>query len=153
MNLTNIKKNGLTLVELAVVIGLTLSVSLITFPTLTSRLRSSNLKDTVNNIISQIQQIQQYAYSGKENTAYGVKFIENEYVLFKGISSATATQNESIQLPENTLISEKTFSTGNEVYFAINSFRPNQPGLIKLSSSNEFYYISLSSEGIVRAYK
>jgi len=143
-------KKGFTLIEILLVVGITMTIALFTLPFLTSRVRQTDLEETVKGTISQIIQYQQYAYAGNGNTAYGISFSSDRYILFRGNSLISASIQETILLPTSISISSINLTSGNEVVFAYQSFRPSVNGVIRFNLDSQNIDVSINSEGMIR---
>ena len=83
------KRKGFTLVELILVIGLAALVGAVSAPALSSFLARGYFTDGVEKIVRTLRTAQNYSFSGKEDSSWGVHYEPGKLVLFKGLDYAT----------------------------------------------------------------
>ena len=118
------KKNGFTLIEILLSIMLIGILSAMSVPLYQSFQNASNLNIARDTVVQALRQAQTYAYSGKEDGAWGfhlgqfqfwpnVSSIEGvDIIIFKGTSYETRDTNfdEVINLPNNIMRSGVTIT-------------------------------------------
>lgn len=148
------KEAGFTLIEMLVVIGIVIVVAFIVVPISVVQLQGNKLESETKKLKSSMHNQQQYAYSAREDSAYGIVFNSGNYVLYQGDSYATATVTETIDLTNEVDIVQINFAdSSSEVNFAKNEFRPSTTGNIVISDGINSYTININSQGLIETTK
>lgn len=81
-----LKKKGITLIEIMIVIALMVLFSTLTIPYGINFYRSKVVEEITMTISNVLARAQSHALTAKEDSSWGVKFFynENKYVFFKG---------------------------------------------------------------------
>jgi prepilin-type N-terminal cleavage/methylation domain-containing protein len=103
---TNSQRNGFTLVELLVVLGLFLIVFTMSNVSLSGLIAKNSSSEFSETFVSDLNRQQSRAMTGDiasgSATAYGIKFAPTTYTLFSGTSHSTpSASNVVIQLPKD----------------------------------------------------
>ena len=150
MRLLSRKYKAFSLVEVTVVIGILIAVFSIAIPYMINDPTESRVQFEMSNLVSHVFEHQQYAFTHRNGSDYGVKFNTGSYVLFEGDTYATATDTLTIDLPSDITISDVSMSdTGTEVQFDQGEFKPNQYGTLKMSKDGVEYRMTINREGLV----
>lgn len=145
-SLEHIPQSGFSLIEVLLVVGIS---SLLVFSTLPLGMRFFGMEhneETAFQLFSTLTRARQFAWNGKEGSAWGVKFFSNHYVLFKGESydSRTASSDEFSQFDGAMHPSES-----DEVVFASLYGTPNAPQQITVSNGKDEFTVSLAANGLI----
>ncbi len=144
------KKMGYTLMEMLLVLGIFISVTVIVMPYTIQQIQGEKLQDVVKEIESSIFSYQQKGYTGLSSKSYGISFSTNKYTLYIGSTLATAESTEEYPLQNGVTISQISLSGGAiDINFSTGSFRPNHYGSVKVSDYANNYLITISSEGLI----
>jgi len=135
---------GFTLIELMLVTALMLALGSFLFPVSASYLQTQVLEDTVNDLTAVLRRAQIQASLEKDDSAFGVKILSDEYVLFSGDSYATRSTDEDETFA---LSSTLSMSGITEVVFAKLSGIPNTTGSITLSLGETSQDITINAYG------
>jgi len=87
-------KKGFTLIELLLVIGIVVTLSVLTVPIGIRFYQSQILEDTSENILITLRRAHMQAVSQKNDSSFGVKFYPDSYILFQGDSYDLRDQSE-----------------------------------------------------------
>lgn len=112
------KKNGFTLVEILIVMGLALIIAGLSVPVGVRFYQTQVLVDTTNSIISTLRRANSNSVFQKNDNAHGVKFLSDSYVLFEGVSytDRTVSEDEVFTLPSSISISGASEIVFSELY-------------------------------------
>jgi prepilin-type N-terminal cleavage/methylation domain-containing protein len=86
-------KKGFTLMELLIVIALIAIFVAMTVPFTMDFYKEQVVEEQTANLANNLKVAQSHAQSGKNNSSWGIKFFEDEYVLFMGDSYSDAERN------------------------------------------------------------
>lgn len=140
------KKSGLTLIELLLVMGIVIIIGVFASRDLTQQIAQGYFTNTVERIVRTLRTAQNYSFSGREDSSWGVHYEQGKIVLFKGTSYAgrDAAFDAEISIPVSVDI-----SGWSDVYFdrlrGIPSATPN----ILVESFGRAGVISVGSEGLI----
>ncbi|PIZ88822.1 MAG: hypothetical protein COX90_02540 [Candidatus Nealsonbacteria bacterium CG_4_10_14_0_2_um_filter_38_17] len=118
-----IKRNGISLFEVVVVVGIVLCLIAIAVPALRFFQRDSDLNNSAEEIINTLRLAQSKTVASEGSSKWGVYFnnatMPHKYTLFKGSSYATReiSFDEIHNLPSLVEISAISLGSGNEVVF------------------------------------
>lgn len=147
-NRPNIK--GFTLLEIIVVLGIFLALSVLAFPTTIAQVQKGKMESATSDMSSLIFVQQQDAFSGLNNKNYGVAFAEDSYTLYIGNSLATAESTEVIDLPNGLTINQITLSNAaTEINFTKGSLKPSDFGSITITNGIQTFTWSINREGLI----
>jgi len=139
-----------TLLEVLVVIGILLAVTMFVFPISLNQVNENKAKNASSNLTSLIFNIQQDAYARKNNQSQGVVFQSGSIIIYQGESLATAVSQETIEVPDDIYISSINLTNeANEINFGAGNFKPNNYGSVNISESGSTYQITINSEGLI----
>jgi len=79
-------KKGFTLIELMTVIALVLVFTALTVPAMKEFYEKEVLEREVRALENHLRIVQSRAIAGKNDSAWGIKFFEDKYILFQGES-------------------------------------------------------------------
>lgn len=127
------QKQGLTFVELVVVVGILLIILGISIPALRIFERGKSVEHTAESIIAVLQEAQQNSITRKNESTWGVSFDTasnpQQYILFEGSSFASRNQNsDKIHSLPSSLEFSSLNMTNNETVFAKLTGFPQQTG-------------------------
>lgn len=143
------KSNAFTFVEVLVVLGIVLILTLIAMSVFVPRTSISRTTETVSNLESLLYQCQQNAYGGKDGIACGLKFFTGYYEMYTGTSYAQAVTKDRIDYPEGTTMTSVNFGGGSEVTFSSGEFRPSTAGTLEVSDGVNSFEITVTEEGLI----
>jgi len=147
-------QNGITVVEILIVISIIGILALIALPQFSKIKENQVLKNTIGDVTSALHNAQSQSLASKNSSEYGVYFQSNQIVIFKGkIFSVGAQDNKTINIISPASISNVTlngvsFSTG-ELYFERLSGVPSKTGTITVSTSSTSKIITVSTTGAI----
>ncbi len=100
--------NGITIIELLIVIALIIMLGAATTPVLSNFLVRSYLQDKTNELVISLRQAQIVSLSGKEDSSWGVLTQGSTITIFKGNSFATRDQvfDQTFDVPQTISITE-----------------------------------------------
>lgn len=151
---------GFTLVEILMVMVISLTIMGLSAVSLLRTQQVTNINNSVGQIISDINSQQLKAMVGatdgtSASSSYGIFFIQDSYVLFRGTSySPTDSTNTVISLEKNINISNISFPSSSIVFSRqsgeIVGFSPGNNSLtINYIASNEQRTITINRYGVV----
>ncbi len=148
------KKRGLTLVEMLVVIGIMVTVVGIATPMALNQVFRATTEAEARKLASSIYVLQQRAYTGNGNSAYGIKFTNADYTTFNGTAFSSGTNKESTSFDAKVKASQIQLTGGvSELSFNKGSYLPSASGTIALTSASDTYIVELNAQGFVTYYK
>lgn len=139
-------QSGFSLIEVLLVVGIS---SLLVFSTLPLGMRFFGMEhneETAFQLFSTLTRARQFAWNGKEGSAWGVKFFSNHYVLFRGDSYDSRSASFDELYPFDGVMHP---SESDEVVFASLYGTPNAPQQITVSSRKDELTISLAASGLI----
>lgn len=137
---------GFTLIELLLVVAITLAVSSFMFPLSISFYRMQMLDETEESIASLLRKAQTFSVTGKNDSAYGVKILDDAYVLFEGETYASRDAAKDEAYPFASTISVSGLS---EVTFLPFSGEPTATGTVHIVLGDKTAVVSVISSGVV----
>ena len=145
------KSRGFTLVELAMVMGVLVTLVGLSTISLSNSQQKSSISTTVQTVIADMRSQQIKAMVGDTEgraaaSAYGVHFDTGQYVLFNGTYSSSEPSNSVIALPSNL-----EFTTPTEIVFSqIDGELGSAASItIKSTANNEERIINMNQYGVV----
>ena len=144
----NMLRKGFTLIEVTLVVSLMLIVSIVSFPLGISFYNLQTLNETTDNVEQALKRAQTFATAGKHDSAFGVRLLENEYVIFEGDSYLTRVQSEDEVFPT---LSSVTFSGLDEVVFSKLHGEPSSVGVVNMSLGGNEQQIEITSLGNIES--
>lgn len=142
-----------TLLEVTVVVAVVFAVSIIALPVAINQIQTTRAVSAMKDIRSAIFLISQNAYTQKDDTGYGIAFLESGYIVYKGGSLATATEQDTFNFTSDIVIEAVDFNGSTELVFPQGSFRPINAGSLNVRNGLEAYTIFISSEGLITSAK
>ncbi len=144
------KKNAFTIIELILVLAIVSLAGFLFVPVAANEFRRNDLTNTARRISSDIFVQQQNAYSGLDDSSFGISFAEESYTLFTGNNLASATETQVKELPFGISIESAVFNaTGNELRFNQGDYRPVGTGSIVLTSGSSSINLIINSSGVI----
>ena len=149
MNLPEVshdKKNiqGFTLIEMLLVTSLLLILGVLTFPVGLAFYVVQQHSEAVEGVHDALKRAQEYARTGKNDSSFGVRMMDDAYVLFQGDTYAEREIAEDTVFPVSDMLS---FGGDVEVVFQAHSGSPVSPGLIHIDSARKSDTISVNALG------
>src|SRR3989338_6528763 len=142
-------KQGITTVELLIVIVVLGIIFSIVFPQFSKIKENQVLKNGVADVLSSINKARSQTLSSLNSSEYGVHFQSDRVIIFKGTSfDSGAGDNETINIISPATISTITILGGGEdIYFNRFSGTPSTTGSVAVSSANFSKTIVISATG------
>lgn len=134
---------GFTLLELLIVIAAAILITALTIPVGVRFFQTQILDETTNGILETLRRAQNQAMFQKNDSAFGVKFLSDSYVLFQGsFYDPEQDENETF-----TLSSGITTEGIDEVVFAKLTGIPNPSGTLTITSGNDSQALNINTQG------
>lgn len=130
-------KKGFTIIELLVVLGVTAIILMASLPVYNNLQISAQLNETSAQISQTIRLAKTQAQSGFNNSDYGVKFFEDKYIVFQGVSYDLREVFYDREMKLDSPLSLETNLTDDEIVFTKRLGAPNQSGIITLTHDVE----------------
>ena len=92
-------KQGFTLIELLLVMVLLSMLVAVAVPVSLRFFKMQIVSDTSTELVDLLRTAQMFALTQRHNSAYGVKMVENTFVLFEGESYAARVTAEDVSFP------------------------------------------------------
>ncbi|MFZ2252829.1 MAG: hypothetical protein WAW13_01490 [Minisyncoccia bacterium] len=141
----NIKKTlGFTLIELLLVIALMTTIGIFASAIGISFYQSQLLHETSDGLVSTLRQAQNYAISGRHDSAFGVALQEDAYILFEGDSYNTRVVSEDMIFHMASTIS---VSGPNEIVFSLIQGAPSNTGIFSISLGTKETHFEIMASG------
>lgn len=141
-----------TLLEILVLIGLLLGISMVIFPYSVKDIKKDQARSYSREMASNIFVQQQNAYSGLNDEDYGIYLTNKGYTLFTGDDYATGEVSMEVNLPADTYLTNN-LGGANEIVFSKGSIRPSNAGNIILTTASESYGIYINAEGLIEVIR
>lgn len=129
-------KNGFTLIEVLIVIGIIIILSAATLPLYSNLQISSQLNDGNLLIIQTLRTAREKSLVGYNDSSHGVKFLSNSFILYQGSSYATRNSFYDRITELSPVLSISTTLTNDEINFSKGLGEPNNIGTIILSHNS-----------------
>lgn len=134
--------SGVTLLELLLVVALVSIVSLSATPFYARFLTQNAVADTADRIVGSLRKANTYSMMGKQNTAWGVRYVGNTLTLY---AQGNAAFDENYTVGSNI-----TVSGLSDVVFAKTTGLPTPSSLtITITGGNDTKTLTVNSEGAV----
>lgn len=137
---------GFTLVEVVIVLGIFGLILAIGLPVGIDAYRNYLLTSENRNLMSVLRRAEEFAFSNKNESDYGVYLEGNNFVLFKGSSFAGRDENYDEEYPREPSVLIGGFT---EIVFSRNSGNPNATATIVLSNNLASQSIDINEEGAI----
>lgn len=137
-------QRGFTLVELLLAVSLTVIISAFIFPFGIGFYEAQVVNETREGIVNTLRRAQYFAITGKRESAFGVKIVPGEYILFEGESyeSRIASNDERYSTPK--VVQYDGF---DEVVFNLWSGQPSTSGIFTVTLGNRHKDIHIATSG------
>lgn len=136
---------GFTLLELLLVIAGAILIAALTVPVGIRFFQTQSLDEATSSIFGTLRRAQNQAMFQKNDSAFGVKFLSDSYVLFQGNSyGEVPSENESFSLPSGI-----STSGIDEIVFAKLTGLPNITAILTIISNNDNQIITVNSQGAI----
>lgn len=140
------RKKGLTVVELLVVIGIITILIGLSSPFYLSFIGKNYLENTAFTLKGMFIKAQNYALSGKNDSAWGVNLSSDKMTLFSGNNYQ---DRNSLYDEINAIPPQINISGTSETVFGKNTGKPNNPADILLTENGNKWEITLSANGVI----
>ncbi len=127
------KKDGFTLVELAVILSISLILAAASVGIYGNLNISSQLNENTSLIIQTVRAARQNSVSRLNNSSYGVKLEQDRYVLYQGGSYQSRDANYDREAVLDKGLSLSTNLANNEINFSKQIGAPDNSGTITLT--------------------
>jgi Tfp pilus assembly protein FimT len=140
------KLYGFTLIELLVIIVIISTIGTLSAVFFSRFLGQNAVINTQDELLGALRKAQIYSMMGKQNGGWGVAYISNKIILFKGDTYLTrnAAYDESISINSN--ISLSGFS---EIDFAKKTGYPSTSGTYTIAGATSSKQITINTFGVV----
>ncbi len=129
-------KNGFTLVELLIVIGIIVILAAATIPIYGNLQISSQLNDNNLLIIQALRSAKERSVVGYNNSSHGVKFFSNQFVLYQGSSYAARNSSYDSVTELAPVLFLSTTLNNDEINFSKGLGVPDNVGTTTLAHSS-----------------
>lgn len=148
------KKQGITIVEMLVVIAIIGILVAVAFPQFSKIKENQVLKNTVGDVTSALHSAQSQSLASINSSEYGVHFQSDRIIIFTGkVFSAGAGDNKTVNIISPASISNVTLlgvsSATGDIYFERLSGAPSKTGTITVSTTSFSKIITISATGAV----
>ena len=134
---------GFSLVEILIVIAILAFLLVLLAPSGIQFYRTQQLDTVTEEIVQALRKVQLNSMSVKNDSAFGVYFSSDQYVLFRGNSYLSRDQEEVFEI-----LNDISFSGDiSEVVFSKLNGDPNNLGNIILTLDNKTKTININSAG------
>lgn len=140
------EKEGFTLIEIGIVFAIFALIAGLGLPLGIDAYRNYLLTSETRNIISILRRAENLAFSNSYNSAYGISFQPDRFVIFQGESYATRNSIFDENYLKTTGI---TASSTPEIIFSPLSGLPNSSTTIILSNGIRSQAVSINSQGVI----
>lgn len=137
---------GFTLFEIIIVVSIIVIIIAVSLPVSLSFLKQQNVGTATSNVISTLRQAHTQSMFQKNDSSFGIKFLEGSYVLFQGSSYSTRTTSEDIVVP---IPSNVTISGIDEIVFTKRTGLPSTTGTLLVMSGTISRSIYINQQGII----
>lgn len=140
---------AMSLFEVIVVLGIFSMTVVLTFPYSLALINRDRANAETKKIAYLLFHEQQDSYAGLDGKSYGIAFFEDRYTVYTGASLSSAETSDTIYLQSPIRISSISLSSGNEISFPVNSFRPVQSGFLIVTDAHSSFKVEVTSEGVI----
>lgn len=141
-----------SLLEVLIVMAIFSMLVVLTFPFSLRLINQSKADAEAKTLAYVLFRQQQDAYAGLEGKSYGVALYNDRFVVYTGDSLATAESTDTYYFTSPIRLQALSLSSGSEITFQNNSFRPSAFGYFLISDANKSYRIDVNSEGLISYY-
>ncbi len=146
---------GFTLLEVAITIGIVVLIGAIS---LVSFINSRNVRDlttSAQNVLSVLRLAQSKALGGEDNSQWGVRLEQAQFILFRGTTFASSTSTQSYSLPSSIeIVNIILAGGGQEVAFKRLSGQTDQTGVFTVRIKGSVAQVfSVTVDGSGKVYQ
>ncbi|HTE48503.1 MAG TPA: type II secretion system protein [Candidatus Paceibacterota bacterium] len=150
--MTNHYKQGLTALEILVVIGVLGIIIAVVLPQFSKTKELQVLKNAVADVLSDIDKARAQTLSSLNSSEYGVRFESDRVIIFMGMSfSSGDSSNETTSITSPANISNVTLGSASgssgDMYFNRLSGSPSKTGTVTISTTSYSKIITISATG------
>lgn len=149
------KRQGFTLIELVIVLGLMAVIGALAFASYATSRRVRDVVANGQNALSVMRTAQTRAIAGQDNTLWGVRLEANRFILFSGAAYAGSLATTIYTLPATVEIANIALAGGGqEVVFHRLDGRTDQSGTFDvraIGSASQIFSVTIDPSG--RAYQ
>ncbi|RLC38579.1 hypothetical protein DRH27_01965 [Candidatus Falkowbacteria bacterium] len=153
-----INKNGFTLVELLIVMGIFVVIASVSIPLYSNWQPDSQIDTAFAEVIETLRLGRNRSESGLNNASHGVYFLvsesgEDSYVLYQGADYASRDVSLDREIILNNALSLTTSLDNANINFSKGLGEPSATGTVSIINNNtdEIKIISINSLGIVNS--
>lgn len=139
-------KQGFTLIEFLLVIVLLSILAAITIPMNLRFFKLQAVSDTSTELVDVLRTAQLFALAQRHDSAYGVKLLDSNFILFEGASYDTRVTSEDVSIPFS---GAATISGFDEVVFEQGTGMPDFVGAIMVVSGEQEDEVSINTVGTI----
>lgn len=143
-------KQGFSLIELLITIGLTVAISVISIPLYGNLQASTKLDESLAQTVDFLRLAREQSRAGFRDAGHGIYFDpgSNQIILYQGVSYAIRDDmyDQILNLESGVMIS--TTIPLNEINFAINTGNPDVVGQVEFTFEGEKRNIEINQYGI-----
>jgi prepilin-type N-terminal cleavage/methylation domain-containing protein len=148
----NTYKQGVTLLEIMIVLAIVVILIAVVVPQFSRMRENQVIKNAVADVVSTLSRARSSTLASIDSSEYGVHFQSDQVIIFKGTAySPGDTDNEIINITSPASISNVTLggvsATSGDVYFSRLSGAPSDTGTVTISSTNFSKIITISATG------
>lgn len=139
-------RRGYSLLEVLLVLGIVITLTLVTLPIGLRFFRLERLDGAAHAVASELARAEANAFYGRAGSAWGIHFFPHQYVLFSGASydSRSTVYDEVYPLEDQTLS-----GSSDEIIFLQGSGVTLSPQDIILQSQRDHLFIRVSAQGVI----
>ena len=147
-------REGFTLIELVVVVGVLVVVLVSGLVAFDSAVRGNALKHYGYQLVQDLREARLNAFVRRKDDSWGVYFDDvsllHGYTVFKGSAyvSRDPFYDRIITFPKPISFSQLNFPSSNEVVFSLSEGEAADPGNLWLSAGNDGYFIQVNALGL-----
>ncbi|GMR19180.1 MAG: hypothetical protein BMS9Abin34_310 [Patescibacteria group bacterium] len=139
-------KQGLTLVELLVVLGIIVTIGAFLARDISQILAQSYYTNTVERVVRTLRTAQNYSFNGREGSSWGVHYEPGKLVLFKGTDYGSRDAAFDAETPVPLSV---TLTGWNDLYFDRLRGLPSSTFSVIVDSFGRAGAISVGAEGVI----
>lgn len=144
-----VKKNGLTIIELLVVVAIIILLASVVLPSFKDFREDRVLKSATEDVLATLDRAHSQTLSSLESSTYGIHFESDKMVVFKGDTySESDPDNSEISIQSPATISDISLTDDAvDVYFSRLKGLPSVSGTITISTNSLSKVITVSPTG------
>ena len=140
---------AVSLFEVLIVMSIFSILVVLTFPFSLTLINKTRADVEIKALAYVVYRQQQDALAGVNGKAYGIALYSDRYIAFTGNSLATADSKDTFIINDPIHMNTISLSSGNEIVFSPNTFRPSTNGYVLMSDTRNSYRLDVTSEGLV----